>query len=146
MRCRARTWGSRFVVALFSIALVAGCASARSRPQRSEFEDIPVPKGLAYLADRSTIIESPMVKAARLVYRGRLEPDSLAAAMRTTLEANGWRTISATTTGKHGVMQVYDKTGNSLEVLVWEDLWFTYLELTASRVLQAPAANAPTTR
>ena len=118
--------------------LVAGCASSPSRPLRSEFEDIPVPKGLTYVADRSTIIESPSVKAARLVYRGRLEPESLAMALRTTLEANGWRNVSSTTVGKHGVTQVYEKNGNSLQVLVWEKIWYTYLELTASRALLPP--------
>ncbi len=120
--------------------LAAGCASAPPRPVRSEFEDIPVPKGLTYQPNRSTIIESPSVKAARLVYRGRIEPDSLATALRTTLEANGWRNISSTTTAQHGAMQVYEKGGNSLEVQVWEGLWFTYLEMTASRALgPAPA-------
>ena len=36
-----------------------------------------MPKGLAYQPSKSTIIESPTVKAARLVYRGRLEVESL---------------------------------------------------------------------
>jgi hypothetical protein len=101
-----------FVVLTFA----AGCASAPPKQVRSEFEDIPVPKGLSYQADKSTIIESPTVKAARLVYRGRLEVDSLAAAMRTTLEANGWRHVSSTAVSDHGVTQVYEKAGSSLEV------------------------------
>jgi hypothetical protein len=123
--------------------VVAGCASAPPRPLRAEFDDVPVPKGLVYVADMSTIIESPTVKAARLVYRGRLEPASLAMALRTTFEANGWRNLSSTTTEKHGVTQIYEKNGNSLQVLVWEELWFTYLELTASRALQPAAASGP---
>lgn len=97
-----------------------------------------MPKGLAYQPEKSTIIESPSVKAARLVYRGRIEIESLAVAMRTTLEANGWRHVSSTTTAAHGTTQVYEKSGNSLQVLVWEGLWYTYVELTASRALQAP--------
>ena len=116
--------------------LFVGCASAPTRAVRSEFEDIPVPKGLTYEADRSTIIESPQVKAARLVYRGRIEIESLAAAMRTTLESNGWRNVSSTTTSRHGTTQVYEKAGNSLQVLLWEGLWYTYVELTASRASQ----------
>src|SRR4029434_6277845 len=85
----------RFATALLVLAFTAGCASAPPKAVRSEFEDIPVPKGLSYQPDKSTIIESPTVKAARLVYRGRLEVDSLATAMRTTLEANGWRHVSS---------------------------------------------------
>lgn len=126
----------RLSAVLLIAVLLAACASGPPRPVRSEFEDIPVPKGLTYEPDRSTIIESPQVKAARLVYRGRIEIESLAAAMRTTLESNGWRNVSSTTTARHGTTQVYEKAGNSLQVLLWEGLWYTYVELTASRASQ----------
>jgi hypothetical protein len=119
------------------VLLVGGCASAPPRAVRSEFEDIPVPKGLDYREAESTIIESPSVKAARLLYRGRIEPASLATAMRTTLEANGWHHVSTATTAQQGTTQVYEKAGNSLQVRLWEGLWYTYVELTASRALQA---------
>ena len=92
---------------LFMLSVVvltlAACASSPPRAQRSEFEDIPVPKGLSVDIDKSTIIESPAVKAARIFYKGRLEVDSLATAFRTTLEANGWRHLSST----HGFGQGY---------------------------------------
>ncbi len=127
---RTLTLGATVLVVVF----LAGCASAPTRPARSEFEDIPVPKGLDRLADKSTVIESPTVKAARLVYRGRLELDSLTVAMRTTLEANGWRHVSSTSS-EHGVLQVYEKAGSSLEVRLWEGWYYTYVELTASRAL-----------
>jgi hypothetical protein len=123
---------------LLVVLLTAACATTSTRQLRSEFEDIPVPKGLTYQADRSTIIESPNVKAARLVYRGRVEPESLGLAMRSLLETNGWRQVSATTSSGHGTTQVYEKGGNSLQVLLWEGglfNWFTYVELTASRAL-----------
>ncbi|HXG17101.1 MAG TPA: hypothetical protein VNK50_12695 [Calidithermus sp.] len=122
---------------LVVVLLLAGCATTSSRVTRSEFEDIPVPKGLTYLENQSTIIESPSVKAARLLYRGRIEITSLAAALRTTLEANGWRNVSVTTAGPHGTTQVYEKGGNSLQVKLWEGWYYTYVELTASRALQA---------
>jgi hypothetical protein len=124
------------LVAVVLMLTMAACASAPPRPVRSEFEDIPVPKGLTYQPGRSTVIESPLVKAARLVYRGRVEPESLGVAMRTTLEANGWRNVSSTTTSGTGSTQVYEKGGNSLQVQIWEGLIFTYVELTASRALQ----------
>ncbi|HYS19277.1 MAG TPA: hypothetical protein VET45_20295 [Candidatus Binatia bacterium] len=126
----------RIVAAFLVLAFAAGCATGSSRPVRSEFEDIPVPKGLAYQPSKSTIIESPTVKAARLVYRGRLEVESLSLAMRTTLEANGWRHVSSTSAAEHGVTQVYEKTGSSLEVRLIDGWWFTFVELTASRAQQ----------
>jgi len=126
----------RLALLVLTIVFATACASAPPRPVRSEFEDIPVPKGLAYQQDQSTIIESATVKAARLVYRGRLELMSLSVAMRSTLEANGWRHVSSTTTGGEGATQVYEKAGTSLEVRMWEGWWYTYVALTASRASQ----------
>jgi len=126
----------RTVAAFLVLALTAGCATTSSRATRSEFEDIPVPKGLTYQPSKSTVIESPTVKAARLVYRGRLEVESLSVAMRTTLEANGWRHVSSTSAAEHGVTQVYEKSGSSLEVRLLDGWWFTFVELTASRAQQ----------
>jgi len=116
--------------------LLTACASNPPRPVRSEFEDIPVPKGLAYQQDESTVIETPNLKAGRHVYRGRLELDSLTTAIRSTLEANGWRHVSSTKSAQHGTTQVYEKEGDSLQVLLWEGLWFTYAEYTTGRVLK----------
>ncbi len=116
--------------------LLTACASNPPRPVRSEFEDIPVPKGLAYQQDESTVIETPNVKAGRHIYRGRLELDSLTTAIRSTLEANGWRHVSSTKSSQHGTTQVYEKDGDSLQVQLWEGLWFTYAEYTTGRVLK----------
>jgi len=116
--------------------LLAACASAPPRAARSEFEDIPVPKGLAYQQDESTVIETPKIQAGRHVYRGRLELDSLGVAIRNTLEANGWRHVSSTQASKHGTTQVYEKDGDSLQVLIWEGLWYTYAEYTMGRVVK----------
>jgi hypothetical protein len=124
------------VAALLLLALTAGCATSSSQPTRSEFEDIPVANGLTYQPSKSTIIESPTVKAARLVYRGRLEVESLALAMRTTLEANGWRHVSSTSAAEHGITQIYEKSGSSLEVRLLDGWWYTFVELTASRSQQ----------
>ncbi|MBI4593297.1 MAG: hypothetical protein HY728_03705 [Candidatus Rokubacteria bacterium] len=128
-----------FRLGLLLIALVVGgCVTSPTRPVRSEFEDTPMPKGLTLLEDHSTVIESPSVKAARLLYRGRIEVSSLATATRTTLEANGWRHVSSATAGDQGTTQVYEKAGNSLQVRFWEGWYYTYVELTASRALQPP--------
>jgi len=127
------------LVAIVALSLLLGaCASAPQRPVRTEFEDIPVPKGLAYQADDSSFIETANVKAVRYVYRGRLEPESLATAIRGTLEANGWRFMSSTRTKEHGAIQVYEKEGDSLHVQVSEGLWYTYAEYSTGRVVKRP--------
>ena len=131
----------RFLVLTAIVLTLTACASSPPRPQRSEFEDIPVPKGLTLEINKSTIIESPTVKAARMFYKGRIEPDSLAMAFRTTLEANGWRHLSSTTSSGKGTTQVYEKAGNSLQVLIYEGFWYTWVEVSATRVVgSAPQA------
>lgn len=124
------------VLSVILLSLTA-CASSPPRVQRSEFEDIPVPKGLTLDLNKSTIIESPTVKAARLFYKGRLEPDSLGIAFRSTLEANGWRHLSSTTSSNKGMTQVYEKTGNSLQVMIYEGIYYTWVELSATRLVTA---------
>jgi hypothetical protein len=126
---------SRLLLFLMVVLVAVGCATTAPRAPRSEFEDIPVPKGLTYQPDKSTVIESPSVKAAWLVYRGRLEAESLASAMRATLEANGWRHVSSTSTSGRGTTQVYEKGTNALQVHIYEDIWYTYVELDATRAV-----------
>ena len=120
--------------ALAVSVMLTACAST-PRAVRSEFEDIPVPKGLTYQQDASTVIETPNVKAGRHIYRGRLELDSLTTAIRNTLEANGWRHVSSTKSAQHGTTQVYEKGGDSLQVQLWEGMWYTYAEYTTGRVM-----------
>jgi hypothetical protein len=131
------TW-RQLAPALVVLTLLTACASAPSRPVRAEFEDIPVPKGLTYMQSESTVIETPNVKAGRHIYRGRLEPESLTTAIRTTLEANGWRHVSSTKGSEPGTIQVYEKEGDSLQVRLWEGLWswYTYAEYTTGRVVK----------
>ena len=121
--------------------LLTACASNPPRPMRSEFEDIPVPKGLAVDLNRSTIIESPNVKAARLFYKGRIEPDSLAVAFRSTLEANGWKHLSSTTASDKGTTQIYEKTGSSLQVMIYESWYYTWVEMSATRMVGSASAQ-----
>jgi hypothetical protein len=130
------------LLALSVIVLtLTACASSPPRQQRSEFEDIPVPRGLSLDLNKSTIIETPTVKAARLFYKGRLEPDSLGLAFRTTLEANGWRHLSSTTSADKGSTQVYEKGGNSLQLLIYEGIYYTWVEVSAARVVTASQAR-----
>jgi hypothetical protein len=118
------------VIMLFA----AGCATTTAA--RRQFDDIPLPAGLVYQPQDSIVIESPTVKAAQLVYRGRLEPVTLGESMRTRVEASGWRPVSRTTTGKDGWRQVFEKDGNALEVHVYEGVWYTYLAISASQITQ----------
>ena len=126
------------------LALSAGCATTGSSPgPRTEFDDIPMPTNLTYLDDQAVIIESPGVKAARLVYRGRVSMETLVPGMRTMLEANGWRQLNSTTAAPAGTIQMYEKGRDTVQLRLWENIIFTYVEVTTSRlgpvILRNPA-------
>jgi hypothetical protein len=121
----------------------AGCVTAQSsRPARAEFEDIPIPSGLTYIEDKAVIIESPGVKAARLLYRGRISVATLGPALRSGLESSGWRNVSSTTAAPRGTVQIYEKDRSALQLRLWEDIYFTYVEVTTSRLTSAAGSPA----
>ena len=127
------------------VLLTAACATTTSP---SHFDDTPMPMGLTYQPDRSVVIESPTVKAGQYVYRGRLEPGSLADLMRVRVETNGWRPVTRTSTASDGTWQVYEKDGNALEVHIYEKLWYTYLAVSVTEThplaqVQAGADTPP---
>jgi len=135
----------RVAAGLLAIALIlVGCATSTPRtPAISQFEDIPMPKGMEFQPGKSIISESPIAKFGRLVYRGRIEPQSLGNALRTTLEANDWKHVNTTSTTGRGTDQVFEKNRNNLRVRIYEGLWYTYVELEALRVLAPAGAPNP---
>jgi hypothetical protein len=122
------------------VLVLTSCTSSGPVRQRSEFEDVPVPAGLTLDQSRTTIIESPTVKAARLFYKSRVKPESLALAYRASLEANGWRHVSSTTSASKGTTQVYEKQESSLQVLIYEGLYYTWTEVSTTRIVGRPPA------
>src|SRR2546425_781462 len=69
-------------ICAIALILLSTAACATTTAPRPQFPDVQLPAGLTYQPDRSVVIESPSVKAAQLVYRGRLEPQSLRGARR----------------------------------------------------------------
>ncbi|HSE04441.1 MAG TPA: hypothetical protein VLK35_09860 [Methylomirabilota bacterium] len=133
---------ARLLVFCTLLLLLTSCASTGLPRQRSEFEDVPVPVGLTLDSSRTTIIESPTVKAARLFYKSRIRPESLAVAYRTSLEANGWRHLSSTTSANKGTTQVYEKQDSSLQVMIYEGWYYTWTEVSTTRIVARPPAPA----
>ena len=131
---------SRVLVVGTLVLTLAACASSSGPRQRSEFEDVPVPAGLTLDQSRTTIIESPTVKAARLFYKSRIKPESLALAYRASLEANGWRHVSSTTSSSKGTTQVYEKQDSSLQIMIYEGWYYTWTEVSTTRIVGRPPA------
>ena len=130
------------VLIVYTLALALSSCASSSGParQRSEFEDVPVPAGLTLDQSRTTIIESPTVKAARLFYKSRIRPESLGLAYRASLEANGWRHVSSTTSSSKGTTQVYEKQDSSLQIMIYEGWYYTWTEVSTTRIVGRPVA------
>src|SRR5207249_11908630 len=94
-------------ICAIALILLSTAACATTTAPRPQFPDVQLPAGLTYQPDRSVVIESPSVKAAQLVYRGRPEPQSLGDAMRARPESNGWRRLAATSAAAAGLRQFH---------------------------------------
>ena len=137
-----RAFGALMGILMTSV-LLASCASAPGRPVRSEFDDIPIPRGLTFRPNDSTLIESPNMKAGQLIYTGFVEGTSLAQAFRSSLEAQGWRFVNTTLSSGKGIIQTYEKGGNSLQVYIYDRWWWTTrVELTVTKASAPPSVNA----
>lgn len=132
-------------LAILLVALTAACSATRPTPSLAGFEDIPIPAGLTYQPDQSITIEGPSAKAAHWVYRGRLRPDSLRLAVRTTLEAHGWQHVSTGSAPGPMTIQTFEKSGNSVQLDIYEGVWFTYLAIGAARAIDPGQQTASAT-
>lgn len=94
------------ILALF---IFSGCSwfrttqDSRQTAQKSEtvnqvfygFPDVPVPKELNYLSERSFVFETPNVKAGIMVFDGNVDMQSLENYFRIYLPKNGWRFVNS---------------------------------------------------
>jgi hypothetical protein len=124
--------------------LLTACATSVP-PLRSDLGEIPVLEALSYRPGQSIVIETPAVRAVRLVYRGRIEPGSLSLEVQKALEASGWQLLRGTFVDAHGTSQVYEKGNASLQVRVWEGglfNYYTYVEVSGTRVTPRTTSTA----
>ena len=134
-----------WMLALLLVALTSACSTAKPMPPLGGLEDVPLPAGLTYQPAETVIIESASAQAARLVYRGRIQPESLRLATRTILESHGWRHVSTGSATGHSSIQAFEKSGDSVQVDIYEGVWFTYIAVDTSRALLSarPTASDP---
>ena len=58
-----------------------------------------------------------------------------------TLEANGWHHLTSATSSDKGTTQVYEKAGNSLHVLIYEGIYYTWVEVSATRLVNTSTSQ-----
>jgi len=56
------------------------------------------------------------------------------------LEANGWRHVSSTTSSSKGTTQVYEKQDSSLQIMIYEGWYYTWTEVSTTRIVGRPTA------
>ena len=137
------------ILATLAVTLaLSACSSTKGVPPiRSEFMDIPLPGGLDYIPDKSAVIESETVRAARLMYSSKFEPGSLVLSIQEGLLGNGWRLVRTTSFPSVGTLQLYEKGEASLQVRIWEGGAFsgsTYVELSGTRATARTKTTAAT--
>src|SRR5262245_66561558 len=88
---------TKMLVTLAVTFALSACSSTKGVPPLlSEFKDIPLPGGLEYIPDKSAVIESETVRAARLMYSSKFEPGSLVLSIQEGLVGSGWRLVRKT--------------------------------------------------
>jgi hypothetical protein len=102
----------KLIVICFALSLICvGCAAfqqkqttsdapAPSKPQGFNqqfygFPDVPVPKEVDIVNERSFVYETPSFKAGVMAFSGNVEPASLENYFKINMSKNGWRYINS---------------------------------------------------
>jgi len=97
------------IILCLAFFVLSGCAwfnkttQDTKQTQKSEtvnqvfygFPDVPVPKELTYLSEKSFVFETPNVKAGIMVFDGNVDMQSLENYFRIYLPKNGWRFVNS---------------------------------------------------
>ncbi len=101
----------QLVVMFFAISLLcAGCAAFQKQgtpdtqsPAKGQgfnqqyygFPDVPVPKEVQIVNERSFVYETPSFKAGVIVFNGNVDPISLETYFKINMAKNGWKYINS---------------------------------------------------
>lgn len=72
----------------------AGFAPGIQTAAALKFEDVPVPNGFAYVADRSTVMEAGAFRSGVLVYQGNAPQEEVVAYYLQEMTKYDWRPVS----------------------------------------------------
>ncbi len=100
----------KIIILCFALSLVcAGCAAFQkqgSEPASASktqgfnqafygFPDVPVPKEVEIVNERSFVYETPTFKAGVIVFTGNVDPASLESYYKVNMAKNGWKYINS---------------------------------------------------
>ncbi len=123
------------ILIVLALAFVFGCATLKGGPKEgkteqplyADFSDIAIPKGLKLDKKRSLVFESGTHRNGYLLYKGRVEPSSLAEYFKTVLTASGWVLLNNFKYGNYVLN--FSKEGRSCIILIEESLLNTKVHL-----------------
>lgn len=120
-----------------ALVLVLGCATFKGGREEAkteqptyaytDFSDIAIPKWLKLDKKRSLVFESGAHRNGYLLYKGRVEPTSLAEYFKTTLTGSGWVLLNNFKYGNYVLN--FSKEGRSCIILIEEGLLNTKVHI-----------------
>ena len=91
------------------------------------FPDIPVPKELDLVRDKSFVYETSNVRTGLLVLKGNVDINSLEQYFRTNMAKNGWRFINGFKYAT--VILNYMKEDRAAHIRISRETWSTWVEI-----------------
>ena len=91
------------------------------------FPDIPVPKELDLVRDKSFVYETANVRTGLLVLKGNVDINSLEQYFRTNMAKNGWRFINGFKYAT--VILNYMKEDRAAHIRISRETWSTWVEI-----------------
>lgn len=150
----------KIIILCFAVSLVcAGCAAFQKQSEPAPttkgqgfnqafygFPDVPVPKEVDIVNERSFVYETPTFKAGIIVFSGNVDPGSLENYFKLNMSKNGWKYINSFR--YKDIVMNYQKEDRTCNIKISRGAFQTELEVWVGPAdkggMQKPApANGP---
>lgn len=92
-----------------------------------DFEDIPIPQEMDMITDESRVFMVGQFKSGVLVFKGRVEPNSLVDFFQAAMTKEKWQFKSGFRYNRS--VLVFEKPQKTCVIIVYSRLFYTYLEV-----------------
>ncbi len=124
-----------------SLSGATGSAAETNAPVYHDFDDIPVPKELTIVKDRTVVVSSPGFISGNLALKGRVDPDSLFKFFSVYMEKDNWEVFSIIKAPEATIM-VFQKAMRCAVITIREEQIFTYVEIGVAPTLKGASKNS----
>ncbi len=92
-----------------------------------DFEDIPIPQEMDIINSESRVFHMGQFKAGVLVFKGRVEPNSLVDFFQVAMTKEKWQFKSGFRYNKS--VLIFEKPPKNCVIIIYPKLFYTYLEI-----------------